>query len=69
MHLLQMDYAGAQSYIRDFEEVSEHTAESLWIAYQAERELGNIRSARSYAKLLSQSFPDSNEAAQLAQVY
>ena len=68
LHFLQNDYASAQSYIRDFEEVSEHTAESLWLAYRAERELGNVRSAKSYAKLLTNSFPKSNEAAQLARI-
>ncbi len=68
LHFLQNDYAGAQSYIRDFEQISEHTAESLWLAYRAERQLGNVRSANSYAKLLTNSFPKSNEAAQLARI-
>ena len=68
LHYLQQDYAGAQSFIRDFENISEHTAQSLWLAYRAERELGNVRSARSYANLLTNSFPQSNEAAQLARV-
>ena len=68
LHYLQNDFAGAQSYIRDFENVSQHTAESLWLAYRAERELGNVRSARSYAELLTNNFPKSNEAAQLARV-
>ena len=68
LHFLQEDFAGAQSYIRDFEDVSKHTAESLWLAYRAERELGNVRSARSYAELLTSNFPKSNEAAQLARV-
>lgn len=65
---LQNDYAATQSYIRDFEQVSDHTAETLWLAYRAERELGNVRSARSYANLLTSSFPKSNEAAKLARV-
>lgn len=68
VHFLLDDFAGAQSYIRDFEDVSKHTAESLWLAYRAERELGNVRSARSYAELLTSNFPKSNEAAQLARV-
>ena len=68
LHFLQQEYASTQSYIRDFEQVSKHTAESLWLAYRAERELGNVRSARSYAKLLTDSFPKSNEAAQLARI-
>ena len=68
LHFLQQDYASAQSYIRDFEQVSQHTAESLWLAYRAERKLGNVRSAKSYAKLLTDSFPQSNEAAQLARI-
>ncbi len=68
VHFLQKDYAAAQSFLRDFEEVSEHTAQSLWLAYRTERELGNVRIAKSYAKLLNEQFPSSLEAEKLARV-
>lgn len=68
LHFLQKDFATSQSYLRDFEEVSQHTAKSLWLAYRTERELGNARIAQSYAKLLTKQFPSSNEAEQLARV-
>jgi len=65
---LQNDFAAAQSYLRDFEEVSQHTSQSLWLAYRTERGLGNTRIAQSYAQLLSKQFPTSKEAEQLARV-
>ena len=68
LHFQQENYAVSQSYMRDFEEVSNHTAESLWLAYRTERGLGNVRIAQSYAKLLSKQFPSSKEAAQLARM-
>lgn len=68
LHFKQKDFAASQSYLRDFEEVSNHTSESLWLAYQTERGLGNVRIAQSYAKLLAKQFPKSKEAEQLARV-
>ena len=68
LHFLQKDFATSQSYLRDFEEVSQHTAKSLWLAYRTERELGNVRIAQSYAKLLTKQFPTSYEAEQLARI-
>lgn len=67
-HFLQNDYGTSQSYLRDFEEVSQHTAQSLWLAYRTERGLGNNRIAQSYAKLLNNQFPGSKEAEQLARL-
>lgn len=68
LHFRQKNYAVSQSYLRDFENVSNHTAESLWLAYQTERGLGNVRIAQSYAKSLTQKFPSSKEAQKLARV-
>lgn len=67
-HFLQNDFATSQSYLRDFEEVSQHTAQSLLLAYRTERGLGNTRIAQSYAKLLNNQFPSSKEAEQLARL-
>ncbi len=66
LHFLKNDFATSQSYMRDFEEVSKHSAESLWLAYRTERGLGNTRIAQSYAKLLTNKFPSSQEAGKLA---
>lgn len=68
LHFKQDNFAISQSYLRDFEEVSDHTAESLWLAYRTERGLGNVRIAQSYAKLLTKQFPGSKEAEQLARM-
>ncbi|MDW3096403.1 MAG: type IV pilus biogenesis/stability protein PilW [Gammaproteobacteria bacterium] len=67
-HFLQNDFGTSQSYLRDFEEVSQHTAQSLWLAFRTERGLGNNRIAQSYAKLLNNQFPESKEAEQLARL-
>lgn len=68
LHFKQSNFAVSQSYLRDFEEVSNHTPESLLLAYQTERGLGNVRIAQSYAKLLTKQFPRSKEAEQLARM-
>jgi len=68
LHYKQDDFALSQSYLRDFESVSKHTAESLWLAYLTERGLGNVRIAQSYAKLLTHQFPQSKEAQQLDRI-
>ena len=67
-HFLQKDFGKSQSYLRDFEQVSQHTAKSLLLAYQTERGLGNTRIAQSYATLLNNQFPGSKEAEQLARL-
>jgi type IV pilus assembly protein PilF len=67
-HFLRDDFATSQSYLRDFEEVSQHTAPSLLLAYRTERGLGNNRIAQNYAKLLNNQFPGSKEAEQLARL-
>jgi len=67
-HFLQDDFGKAQSYLRDFEEVSQHTAQSLLLAYRTEKGLGNTRIAQSYAKTLNKQFPGSKEAQQLARL-
>ncbi|MEM7304582.1 MAG: type IV pilus biogenesis/stability protein PilW [Pseudomonadota bacterium] len=66
LNYLQGNHAQAQSYIRDFEDISEHTPISLWMAYQIESDLGNSKIANSYARKLVNEFPDSDEAKQLA---
>jgi type IV pilus assembly protein PilF len=67
-HFLQDDFGASQSYLRDFEEVSQHTAQSLLLAYRTERGLGNNKIAQSYAKLLINQFPGSKESEQLVRL-
>ncbi len=70
MALLQMvrvsvnasEFLSARAYLQRFIEVSAHTASSLWLGIQAERELGDRNAVASYALLLKNSFPDSHEA-------
>lgn len=58
----------ARGYIKGFERVSQHTSESLWLAYRIEKSLGNSPEANTYARRLEQTFPASKEADQLAQI-
>lgn len=68
LYFLQKNYAMAQNFMRDFEEVSKHTEKSLWIAYQIERKLGNIKISQSYARELQTNFRDSAETKKLSRV-
>ncbi len=56
------NYLSARAYIQRFQQVSRHTARSLWLGIQIERELGDKDTMSSYALLLRNSFPDSDEA-------
>lgn len=57
------NYLQARAYLQRYEAVARHTARSLWLGIQIERELGDKDAVSSYALLLRNSFPDSNEAA------
>jgi type IV pilus assembly protein PilF len=59
------DYLRARGFIQRYEAVSAPTAETLWIAAQTERQLGDITAARSYERRLKNSFPDSPETYEL----
>jgi len=50
-----------RAYLQRYEEVAQHTAQSLWLGIQSERRLGNQQAAARYAKLLQTQFPDSSE--------
>jgi len=50
-----------RAYLQRYEEVAQHTAQSLWLGIQSERRLGNTKAADRYAKLLQTQFPDSTE--------
>ena len=51
--------------MKDFEKVSQHSAQTLWLAFQIHRNLGDQTQARNYVDQLLASFPDSEEARKL----
>ena len=57
------NYLSARGYIQRYQQISRHSARSLWLGIQIERELGDKDAVSSYSLLLKNSFPDSNEAA------
>lgn len=57
----------ARAYLQRYAEVAPRTAESLWLGYRVERELGDRDAASSYAVALRGRFPDSQEARLLSQ--
>jgi type IV pilus assembly protein PilF len=59
------DYLSARAYFQRYQEVARHTAKSLWLGIQIEQELGDKDAVSSYALLLKNSFPDSEEATML----
>ncbi len=56
------NYLSARAYLQRYQDVAQHTARSLWLGIQVERELGDKDAVSSYALLLKNSFPDSDEA-------
>ncbi len=61
-------YMHARAFLKRYERVASHTARSLWLALQLERELGNAPAAATYAQLLRDKFPDSPEARALEEM-
>ena len=61
----QKRYMSTRAYLQRFEDVSEHTAESLWLGIEVERQLGNKEAEEHYSKLLQTRFPDSLELKKL----
>lgn len=55
------NYMSARAYLQRYEEVSQHTAESLWLGIRTERKLGDKEAEAHYAKLLQSQYPDSLE--------
>lgn len=59
------EYWAAKSYLQRYLGSAQQTAESLWIAVQTERALGNIGLANEYHNELLEKFPLSKEAKQV----
>ncbi len=62
------DFWAAKGFLQRYLNSAAHTAETLWLAIQTERGLGNVEIAKEYQKLLIEKFPLSNEAKQLGAV-
>lgn len=63
------DALAARGYIQRYQSVAKHTPQSLWLAIQAERKLGDKNALASYEMLLRGSFPDSKEAQLLQETH
>jgi type IV pilus assembly protein PilF len=51
----------ARAYLQRYQEVAEHTSESLWLGIRTERQHGDQDQVASYSLLLRARFPDSEE--------
>ena len=59
----QNDYVDARQYLQRYEDISNHSAKSLWLAIRIENEPGGDKDKlSSYALLLRNKFPESEEA-------
>ncbi len=58
----QENHLRARAYLQRYQDVAQHTAESLWVGIQAERALKDLDTASSYELLLRSNFPDSPQA-------
>lgn len=55
------EYLKARAFLQRYEVVARPTAETLWLAVQNERALGDMTAARSYERRLRQEFPESQQ--------
>ena len=58
----QGNYLSARGYLQRYLAVSKHSPASLWLGIQIEQQLGDKDALSSYALLLKNKYPDSNEA-------
>ncbi len=59
------EYDSAHFYLERYKSISNHTPKSLWLGVKISEQLGNRDDASSYALLLKNRFPDTDEAALL----
>ena len=55
------DYLLTRDYLKQYTEITSHTAETLWIGVQAEYSLGNQHAVSAYVQQLREQFPDTEE--------
>jgi type IV pilus assembly protein PilF len=58
-------YLSARAYLQRYLEIGKHTAKTLWLGINIERELGDKNLLASYELLLKNKFPQSKEASLL----
>lgn len=63
--LQQSNYLSARAYLQRYQQIARHTAKSLWLGVQIEQQLGDKDAVSSYALLLKNNHPDSQEAVYL----
>lgn len=61
----QNKYLSARAFLQRYLEVAEHTAATLWVAFETEMSLENYQVAANYREELFRKFPNSNEAKQI----
>jgi type IV pilus assembly protein PilF len=59
------DYLRARAFLQRYETVAKPTPQTLWIAAQTERQLGDLQAARGYERRLKTEFPESPESFEL----
>lgn len=64
----QQRYAQTRQFLDRYAQAAGHNAQSLLLAVQTETELGNRDAARGYAERLKRNYPDSQEAARVAEM-
>lgn len=65
----QQQFLPARAYIQRFEAVAEHSADSLWLAFQIEEKLGATDRMTLYAEQLRDKFPESEQVRKLPAGY
>jgi len=61
----QKNYLKARAFMQRYESVSNHSAETLLLAYQIETSSNNSRSATAYKLMLESNFSESDQAAEV----
>ena len=59
------NYLSARGYLQRYLAVSKHTARTLWLGIQIEKEMGDTDAVSSYSLSLRNNFPNSEEARKL----
>ena len=67
LHYDRGDFLKSRAFLQRFEVVGKHLPETLWLAAQTERRLGDVDAARRYAIALRTQYPESEEAYDLGQ--
>lgn len=59
------EYLRARAFLQRYEAVAKPTPQTLWIAAQTERKLGDLQTARGYERRLRSEFPEAPETDEL----